>query len=179
MRQLLLPVLLASLLTPAAVIAQDGSGRPEVDAAAERLREEVVTLRRHFHQFPELSNREVETSAKVAEHLRALGLEPKTGVAHHGVVAIIKGARPGPRIALRADMDGLPVTEQVDLPFASKATSTYRGQSVGVMHACGHDAHTSILMGIAETLVAMRDELPGEVMLVFQPAEEGPPDDEK
>ena len=179
MRQLLLPVLLASLLTPAAVIAQDGSGRPEVDAAAERLREEVVTLRRHFHQFPELSNREVETSAKVAEHLRALGLEPRTGIAHHGVVAIIKGARPGPRIALRADMDALPVTERTGLPFASRVTTTFNGQETGVMHACGHDAHTAILLGVADALVAMRGELPGEVMLVFQPAEEGAPPGEE
>lgn len=179
MRQLLLPVLLASLLTPAAVIAQDGSGRPEVDAAAERLREEVVTLRRHFHQFPELSNREVETSAKVAEHLRALGLEPRTGIAHHGVVAIIKGGRPGPRVALRADMDALPVTERTGLPFASEVTTTFNGQETGVMHACGHDAHTAILLGVADALVAMRDELPGEVMLVFQPAEEGAPPGEE
>src|SRR5690606_27174245 len=150
------------------------SGRPEVDAAAERLREEVVTLRRHFHQFPELSNREVETSAKVAEHLRALGLEPRTGIAHHGVVAIIKGARPGPRIALRADMHALPVTERTGLPVASRVTTTFNGQETGVMHACGQDAHTAILLGVADALVAMRGELPGEVMLVFQPAEEGP-----
>ena len=179
MRQLLLPVLLASLLTPVAATAQDASGRPEVDAAAERLREEVVALRRHFHQFPELSNREVETSAKVAEHLRALGLEPRTGIAHHGVVAIIKGGRPGPRIALRADMDALPVTEHTGLPFASRVTTTFNGQETGVMHACGHDAHTAILLGVADALVAMRDELPGEVMLVFQPAEEGAPPGEE
>ena len=179
MRQLLLPVLLASLLTPAAALAQDASERPEVDAAAERLREEVVALRRHFHQFPELSNREVETSAKVAEHLRALGLEPRTGVAHHGVVAIIEGGRPGPRIALRADMDALPVTERTGLPFASRVTTTFNGQETGVMHACGHDAHTAILLGVADALVAMRDELPGEVMLVFQPAEEGAPPGEE
>ncbi|KGO99023.1 M20 family metallopeptidase [Novilysobacter defluvii] len=179
MRQLLLPVLLASLLTPVAATAQDASGRPEVGAAAERLREEVVALRRHFHQFPELSNREVETSAKVAEHLRALGLEPRTGIAHHGVVAIIKGGRPGPRVALRADMDALPVTERTGLPFASEVTTTFNGQETGVMHACGHDAHTAILLGVADALVAMRDELPGEVMLVFQPAEEGAPPGEE
>ena len=179
MRQLLLPVLLASLLTPAAAVARDAAERPEVDAAAERLRTEVVELRRHFHQFPELSNREVETSAKVAEHLRALGLEPTTGIAHHGVVAIIEGGRPGPRIALRADMDALPVAERTGLPFASQVTTTFNGQETGVMHACGHDAHTAILLGVADALVAIRDELPGEVMLVFQPAEEGAPPGEE
>lgn len=161
--------------------AQDAAPaqRPEVTAAAERLREEVIALRRDFHQHPELSNREERTSAKVAEHLRALGLEPETGIAHHGVVAIIKGGKPGPKIALRADMDALPVTEQTGLPFASKATATFRGETVGVMHACGHDAHTGILLGVADALVAMRDELPGEVMLVFQPAEEGAPEGEE
>src|SRR5690606_20385625 len=137
MRQRLLPVLLASLLAPAAV-AQTAPERPEVEAAAARLQDEVVTLRRHFHQFPELSNREEQTSAKVTEHLRALGLEPRTGLAHHGVVAIIEGGRPGPRIALRADMDALPVTEATGLPFASQVTTTFNGQQTGVMHACGH-----------------------------------------
>ena len=178
MRPLLLPVLLASLIAPAAA-AQTAHERPEVDAAAERLRDEVVALRRHFHQFPELSNREVETSAKVVEHLRALGLEPRTGIAHHGVVAIIEGGRAGPRIALRADMDALPVTEATGLPFASQVTTTFNGQQTGVMHACGHDAHTAILLGVADALVAMRDELPGQVMLVFQPAEEGAPPGEE
>jgi len=178
MRQLLLPVLLASLLAPAAA-AQTAPARPEVDAAAARLRDEVVALRRHFHQFPELSNREEETAAKVAGHLRSLGLEPRTGVAHHGVVAVIEGGRPGPRIALRADMDALPVTEATGLPFASQVTTTFNGQQTGVMHACGHDAHTAILLGVADALVAMRDELPGQVMLVFQPAEEGAPPGEE
>ena len=178
MRQLLLPVLLASLLAPAAA-ARTAPERPEVDAAADRLRGEVVELRRHFHQFPELSNREAETSARVAEHLRALGLEPVTGIAHHGVVAIIEGGRPGPRIALRADMDALPVTEATGLPFASQVTTTFNGQQTGVMHACGHDAHTAILLGVADALVAMGDELPGQVMLVFQPAEEGAPPGEE
>ncbi len=159
--------------------AQDTSQRPEVAQAAQRLQQKVVTWRRDIHQHPELSNREERTAAKVAEHLRALGLQPKTGIAHHGVTAVIKGAKPGPRIALRADMDALPVTEQTGLPFASKATATYRGETVGVMHACGHDAHTSILMGVAEALVAMKDQLPGEVLLVFQPAEEGAPDGER
>nr|WP_229730947.1 amidohydrolase [Pseudoxanthomonas indica] len=155
--------------------AQSDAQRPEVDVAAQRLHDKLVGWRRDFHAHPELSNREERTAAKVAEHLRALGLKPKTGVAHHGVTAVIKGGKPGPRIALRADMDALPVTEQTGLPFASKATSTYRGEAVGVMHACGHDAHTGILMAVAEALVAMRENLPGEVLLIFQPAEEGPP----
>ncbi|WP_425603145.1 M20 family metallopeptidase [Lysobacter soli] len=153
--------------------------RPEVAAAAKSVQQKVVTWRRDFHQHPELSNREERTAAKVAEHLRALGLKPKVGIAHHGVVAIIQGGKPGPKVALRADMDALPVTEQVDLPFASKATATFRGETVGVMHACGHDAHTSILLGIADALVKMKADLPGSVMLVFQPSEEGAPDGEE
>src|SRR5690606_39918019 len=111
----------------------------------------------------------------VADHLRALGLEPRTGIGVTGVAAVLKGGKPGPRIALRADMDALPVTEATGLPYASTARSEYRGQPVGVMHACGHDMHVAILMGVAEALAAMKDELPGEVMFVFQPAEEGPP----
>ena len=174
-----LPLLLASLLPPAQAQESVAAQRPEVAAAARDLQAKVVAWRRDFHQHPELSNREERTAAQVAAHLRKLGLQPKTGVAHHGVTAIIKGGKPGPRVALRADMDALPVTEQTGLPFASKATSTYRGETVGVMHACGHDAHTSVLMGVAEALVAMRKDLPGEVLLVFQPAEEGPPDGEE
>ena len=137
-----------------------------------------MAWRRQIHANPELGNREFKTSRLVADHLRALGLEVRTGIAHTGVVAIIKGGKPGPRIALRADMDALPVTERSNLPFASKATTTYNGETVGVMHACGHDAHTSILMGVAEALVSVRKDLPGEVMLVFQPAEEGAPEGE-
>lgn len=156
-----------------------GAQRAEVAAAAQRLQGKVVEWRRDIHQHPELGNREVRTAALVADHLRALGLEPKTGIATTGVTAVLKGGRPGPRIALRADMDALPVTERVDVPFASKATATFRGETVGVMHACGHDAHTAILMGVVEALVAMRDKLPGEVLFVFQPAEEGPPDGEE
>ncbi|MCW0461567.1 N-acetylcysteine deacetylase [Xanthomonas sacchari] len=172
--------LLSAMLfaVPALAWAQSAE-RPEVTAAASRLQAKVVEWRRDFHQHPELSNREERTAAKVAERLRALGLKPQTGIAHHGVVAIVKGALPGPKIALRADMDALPVTEQTGLPFASKATSEYRGETVGVMHACGHDAHTAILLGVAEALVAMRAQLPGEVMLVFQPSEEGAPGNEE
>ncbi|UYK77384.1 M20 family metallopeptidase [Xanthomonas sacchari] len=172
--------LLSAMLfaVPALAWAQSAE-RPEVTAAAAKLQAKVVEWRRDFHQHPELSNREERTAAKVAERLRALGLKPQTGIAHHGVVAIVKGALPGPKIALRADMDALPVTEQTGLPFASKATSEYRGETVGVMHACGHDAHTAILLGVAEALVAMRAQLPGEVMLVFQPSEEGAPGNEE
>ncbi|WP_369942632.1 M20 family metallopeptidase [Xanthomonas medicagonis] len=172
--------LLSAMLfaVPALAWAQSAE-RPEVTAAAAKLQPKVVEWRRDFHQHPELSNREARTAAKVAERLRALGLKPQTGIAHHGVVAIVKGALPGPKIALRADMDALPVTEQTGLPFASKATAEYRGETVGVMHACGHDAHTAILLGVAEALVAMRAQLPGEVMLVFQPSEEGAPGNEE
>lgn len=172
-------LLSAMLLAVPALACAQSAERPEVAAAAARLQAKVVDWRRDFHQHPELSNREERTAAKVAERLRALGLKPQTGIAHHGVVAIIKGALPGPKIALRADMDALPVTEQTGLAFASKATGEYRGETVGVMHACGHDAHTSILLGVAEALMAMRAQLPGEVMLVFQPSEEGAPGNEE
>ncbi|WNH48413.1 M20 family metallopeptidase [Stenotrophomonas aracearum] len=168
-------LLSALLLASPALAAAAPAERPEVTAAAARLQAQVVEWRRDFHQHPELSNREERTAARVAEQLRAMGLKPKTGIAHHGVVAIIKGGKPGPRIALRADMDALPVTEQTGLPFASKATSTYRGEPVGVMHACGHDAHTATLLGVADALVKMKANLPGEVMLIFQPSEEGAP----
>ncbi len=168
-------LLSALLLASPALAAAAPAERPEVTAAAARLQGQVVEWRRDFHQHPELSNREERTAARVAEQLRAMGLKPKTGIAHHGVVAIIKGGKPGPRIALRADMDALPVTEQTGLPFASKATSTYRGEPVGVMHACGHDAHTATLLGVADALVKMKANLPGEVMLIFQPSEEGAP----
>ncbi len=136
----------------------------------------VVAWRRDFHEHPELGNSEVRTAAIVAKHLQALGLVVRTGIAHTGVTGILKGARPGPRIVLRADMDALPVKEENNLAFASKVTSSYRGQPVGVMHACGHDAHVAILMAVAEILTAMRADLAGDVMFVFQPAEEGPPE---
>ncbi|WP_242111772.1 M20 family metallopeptidase [Luteimonas aquatica] len=176
---LLAGALLAGMPLAAAAQQTPPTQRPEVAAAAAKLRQQVIDWRRDFHQHPELSNREERTAAKVAEHLRALGLQPRTGIAHHGVVAIIRGGKPGPRIALRADMDALPVREQTGLPFASQATATFRGETVGVMHACGHDAHTGILLGVADALVAMRERLPGEVMLIFQPAEEGAPADEE
>jgi amidohydrolase len=151
----------------------------DLDARIGAIEPKVLAWRRNIHQHPELSNRETRTAALVAEHLRALGIEVKTGVAHTGVVGLLKGGKPGPVVALRADMDGLPVTEEVDLPFRSRARATYNGQEVGVMHACGHDAHVAILLGVAEVLAGMRDQLPGTVKFIFQPAEEGPPTGEE
>ena len=142
----------------------------EVAAVADR----VVAWRRDIHANPELSNREFRTSELVAEHLHDLGIEVQTGVAHTGVVGVLEGGKPGPVIALRADMAALPVTEKTGLPYASKVRDEYQGREVGVMHACGHDNHVAILMGAAEVLAAVRDELPGTVKFLFQPAEEGP-----
>jgi amidohydrolase len=149
------------------------------DADYHQEQAKVIAWRRDFHQHPELGNHGTRTAGIVAAHLKALGLEVETGIAHTGVVGLLKGGKPGPRIALRADMDALPVTEQVDLPFASKATAAYNGETVGVMHACGHDSHTANLMGIAELFAAMKSELPGEVLFIFQPAEEGVPPGEE
>jgi amidohydrolase len=160
--RLLLPFLLLAAFDAAAQVADP------IDA-------KVIAWRRDIHQHPELGNRELRTAKLVAAHLLELGLEVRTGIAHTGVAAILRGGKPGPRIALRADMDALPLTEQAGLPFASTATTQYKGETVGVMHACGHDGHTAILMGVAEQLAAMRKELPGQVLFVFQPAEEGPP----
>ena len=147
----------------------------EVDDAAARLMPKVIEWRRHLHRYPELGNREVKTAKYVEDHLRRLGIEVRTGVAKTGVVGILKGAQPGPVIGLRADMDGLPVTERNSLPFASKETAEYNGQKVGVMHACGHDTHVAMLMGTAELLAGMKDKVKGTVVFIFQPAEEGPP----
>jgi amidohydrolase len=152
-----------------------GAPAADLDARIAAIEPKVLAWRRDIHQHPELSNRETRTAALVADHLRGLGMEVKTGVAHTGVVGLLKGGRPGPVVALRADMDGLPVTEEVDVPFRSRARATYNGQEVGVMHACGHDAHVAILLGVAEILAGMRDRLPGTVKFIFQPAEEGPP----
>ena len=140
--------------------------------------EKVIEWRHDIHEFPELGNREFRTSKKVAEHLLSLGIEVETGIAYTGVVGLIRGGEPGPTIALRADMDALPVTEQTGLPFASKQRTTYLGQDVGVMHACGHDAHVAILMGAAEFLAKNKKNLKGNIMLIFQPAEEGAPEGE-
>ena len=151
----------------------------ELDAATASLEAKAIAWRRDFHRHPELANREVRTAGKVADHLRSLGLDVKTGIAHTGVVAVIQGALPGPTILLRADMDALPVTERTDVPFRSTAMGEFRGRQVGVMHACGHDAHMAILMAAAEILVKLRDRLPGKVLLMFQPAEEGVPEGEQ
>ncbi len=148
----------------------------DIDQRTEAVLPKVVAWRRDIHQHPELSGEEVRTSALVAEHLRALGLDVRTGVGGHGVVGVLRGARPGPAVALRADMDALPVTEINELPFRSQARAMYRGQEVGVMHACGHDLHVAILMGAAEVLTALKDQLAGTITFVFQPAEEGLPD---
>jgi amidohydrolase len=135
----------------------------------------VLAWRRDIHQHPELSNREERTAKLVADHLRGLGLAVETGIAHTGVVALLKTGKPGPTIALRADMDALPVVERTDVPFRSTVKANYRGEEVGVMHACGHDSHTAVLMGVAEVLVKMKAGLRGNVLFVFQPAEEGAP----
>ena len=149
--------------------------KAKLDQKAEEMKEKVTTWRRDFHQNPELSNREFKTAEKIAKHLQLLGLEVKTNVAKTGVVAILKGGKPGPCIALRADIDGLPVKERGDLAFKSNAKSEYNGEQVSVMHACGHDAHTAILMGVAEVLTSVKSELKGTIKFIFQPAEEGAP----
>ncbi len=150
-----------------------------VDQIADALEPQVIEWRRDFHENPELSNREFRTAGIVADHLRSLGIEVTTEVAFTGVIGILKGAFPGPTVALRADMDALPVKERVDLPFKSEVTSLYRGEEVPVMHACGHDTHVAMLMGAAEALAGMRDQLHGTVKFIFQPAEEGPPPGEE
>lgn len=150
-----------------------------VDPASSKVESKVIGWRRQIHEDPELGNRETNTSKLVADHLRALGLEVRTGVAKTGVVAVLKGGKPGKTVALRADMDALPVAEEVDVPFASKVKTTYNGQEVSVMHACGHDGHTAVLMGVAEVLTSMRAQLAGSVKFIFQPAEEGAPEGEE
>jgi len=151
----------------------------EADTRAAAVESKVIDWRRDIHAHPELGNREVRTAALVAAHLRALGMEVREGVAHTGVVAVLRGGLPGPVVALRADMDALPVTEEVDLPFASKVRTLWAGKETGVMHACGHDTHVAMLMGAAEVLSQMRERLPGTVKFFFQPAEEGPPPGEE
>ena len=151
-----------------------------IDAAAKEIESRVIAWRRDIHANPELGNREFRTAGIVAEHLKRLGFdEVRTGVAHTGVVGLLKGALPGPVVALRADMDALPVAEEVDVPFASKVKAQWNGESVGVMHACGHDAHVAILMGVAEVLAGLRSTLRGSVKFIFQPAEEMPPEGEE
>jgi amidohydrolase len=167
-------LLSTALFAPLFLFAQS-SLKIEAAKRADELTEKVITWRRDFHQHPELGNLETRTAGIVADHLKKLGIEVKTGVAKTGVVGILVGGKPGPVVALRADMDALPVTERVPLPFASKVKTTYNGQEVGVMHACGHDSHVAMLMGVAEVLAGMKKNLAGTVKFIFQPAEEGVP----
>ena len=152
---------------------------PKLDKEYASIEDKIIEWRRYFHEHPELSNREFETAKKIAEHLESLGIEVQTGVAHTGVVGILKGNKPGKVVALRADMDALPVTERNDLPFKSNVTSEYLGKEVGVMHACGHDTHVAILMGVAEIMSKHKDKIKGTVKFIFQPAEEGAPPGEE
>ena len=161
------------------VSAQNAALQTKITKKAESLESKVIAWRRDFHQNPELGNREYKTAEKIASHLRSLGIEVQTGVGKTGVVGILKGGKPGPVVALRADMDGLPVKERVNIPFASKAEGEYNGQTVSVMHACGHDSHMAILMGTAEILASIKNEIKGTVKFIFQPAEEGAPEGEE
>jgi amidohydrolase len=169
----LVPSVLLSLAVTTASAAESAHD------IAQSLLPEVTAWRRDLHQHPELSNREVRTSKFVAAQLKKFGYDVRTGIAHTGVVGTLKGGKPGPKLAIRADMDALPVTEAVDLPFASKAKGEYMGKTVGVMHACGHDAHMAMTLGVAEALSKRRADLAGEVMFIFQPAEEGVPPGEE
>lgn len=172
---------IAALLTAGSshtLQAKEPLNNPQVNSLANKIEQDVIKWRRHFHQYPELSNREFETAKTIAKYLSSLGLEVQTGIAKTGVVAILDSGKPGPVVALRADTDALPVTESVNLPFASKVRSTYNGQDVGVMHACGHDTHIAMLMGAAKILTTMKDQLHGKIKFIFQPAEEGAPEGE-
>jgi amidohydrolase len=176
-------LVLGSLAVPAAAVAL-GAGDLDalhraIDKIADQVEPHVIANRRYIHQHPELSNRETQTAAYVAEHLRALGIEVRTGIARTGVVGVLRGGRPGPVVALRSELDALPVTEEVDLPFRSTVHTTYEGRDVGVMHACGHDAHMGILLGVAELFAQLRPQLHGTVKFLFQPAEEGAPEGEE
>jgi amidohydrolase len=177
---LALPALAASArptAKPASAPGGDLDGR--IDREAAQVAPQLIELRHRIHQNPELSNRETETAGLVAAHLKGLGLEVHTEIAKTGVVALLKGGKPGPLIAVRADMDALPVTEETDFPFKSTKKDTFLGQQVGVAHACGHDIHTTALLGVASVLSAMKAEIPGSILFIFQPAEEGPPAGEK
>jgi amidohydrolase len=155
--------------------AQNAATKKLISSKADALQDKIVAWRRDFHEHPELGNREVRTSGIIAKYLISLGIEVQTGIATTGVVGILKGGKPGPVVALRADMDGLPVTERTPIPFASKVKTQYNGNEVGVMHACGHDSHMAILMAVAEILSGMKADLHGTVKFIFQPAEEGAP----
>ena len=162
------------LLIPGLIIGKD-----PIDKAISKNLNTIIDLRHQIHQYPELGNREYKTAKLVAEHLRSLGIEVETDIAYTGVVGVLKGNKPGPVVAVRADMDALPVTEETDLPFKSTVKTTYLDKEVGVMHACGHDIHTSVQLGVASVLASMKRSLPGTVKFIFQPAEEGPPPGEE
>jgi len=179
MRFLSIPILVLTAI-PNATIAEESWQTREIDFQAAHIEEEVIKWRRDIHQNPELGNREFRTASLIADHLRSLDFdEVRTKIAHTGVVGLLRGDLPGPVVALRADMDALPITEKTGLSFASKVRGVYNGQDTGVMHACGHDAHVAILMGVATILARMRDKIPGSVKFIFQPAEEGPPEGEE
>jgi amidohydrolase len=167
------------LLSALYTFSQTDKARQTIKTKSAEIEKKVIAWRRDIHEHPELGNREFRTAELIAKHLQSLGIEVKTGVGKTGVVGLLKGSLPGPVIALRADMDALPVYEKNELPFASKATTEYNGQQVGVMHACGHDTHVAMLMGTAEVLASMRKELKGSVKFIFQPAEEGAPKGEE
>lgn len=167
--------IVAILISSLPAFSQTINSKDKISQAADKVEAKVIAWRRDFHEHPELGNNEKRTANIVANHLRSLGIEVQTGVAKTGVVGILKGGKTGPVVALRADMDALPVTERGDLPFKSNVKSQYNGQEVGVMHACGHDSHTAMLMGVAEVLAGMKADLKGTVKFFFQPAEEGPP----
>ena len=175
MKNLLFITFALILSFPVAIAQVNPKLQNQIESMALSMESKVIGWRRHFHQYPELSNREFNTAKKIAEHLRALGLDVTTEVAKTGVVGILKGGKNGPVIALRADMDALPVMERNALPFASKEKAVFNGQETGVMHACGHDTHVAILMGVAEILSKVKKDLKGTVKFIFQPAEEGPP----
>jgi amidohydrolase len=176
MKKLLLLALVSASLH---VVGQNDKQRQAIKSKVSEVEKKVIAWRRDFHEHPELGNREFRTADLIAKHLQSLGLEVKTGVGKTGVVGLLKGGLPGPVIGLRADMDGLPVIEKNDLPFASKVTTEYNGAQTGVMHACGHDTHVAILMGVAEVLASMKKDIKGTVKFIFQPAEEGAPKGEE
>jgi amidohydrolase len=176
MKKLLLPLFVSLTVLPA--VAQR-TLQEKIDAGADKIEPKTIAWRRDFHQNPELGNRELRTARIIADHLRSLGIEVKEGVGKTGVVGILRGGKPGPCVALRADMDALPIVERTNVPFASKVKSAYNGQEVGVMHACGHDSHVAMLMSAAEILAGIKNDLKGTVKFVFQPAEEGPPEGEE
>ncbi|HCI72342.1 MAG: N-acyl-L-amino acid amidohydrolase [Bacteroidetes bacterium] len=174
----LLSLFTLSLIT-LSLTAQSSDLKQIIDERADELEEQVIEWRRYFHENPELSNREFNTAKKISEHLESLGLEVQTEIAHTGVMGILKGGKPGPVVGLRADIDALPVIERTDVPFKSTVMGEYQGNEVGVMHACGHDTHIAILMGVAQILTEMKDDLQGTVKFIFQPAEEGAPKGEE